>query len=239
MGKFRRTTPLVVLYQKEMTAIFYSPIAYAVIAVFSLLMGYTFCAQLFHTRGLSLVPMLFQAALLLILTVPLLTMRQFAEERRSGTLELLMSTPVSDLAVVLGKFLASLSLVAVLLCLMLAYPIALELVAEPDWGPIISGYIGLFMLSSALIAVGLAISALTSNQMVAGVLSIGLFLLLWMAEVLGVLLPAPFDQMAIGLSLDARFMPFATGAVYLSDFGSFLTFTLLGILACVSALARR
>jgi len=227
------------LYRKEMAAIFYTPIAYAVIAVFMLLMGYTFCAQLFHTRGLSLVPMLFQAALLLILTIPLLTMRQFAEERRNGTLELLLSTPVSDLSVVLGKFLANLSVVALLLTLMLAFPIALDVVADPDWGPIISGYIGLFMLAGALIAVGLAISALTSNQLVAAVVSLGLFLLLWMAEVLGVLLPAPFDQFAISLSLDSRFAPFATGAVYLSDFGFFLIFAMVGILLGVVALARR
>lgn len=230
---------LCALYRKEVAAIFYSPIAYAVLTVFTLLMGYTFCAQLFHTHGLSLVPMLFQAALLLILTIPLLTMRQFAEERRNGTLELLLSTPVSDLAVVLGKFFANLSVVALLLCLMLAYPVALAFVAEPDWGPIISGYIGLFMLASALISLGLAISAMTSNQMVAAIVSLGIFLLLWMAEVLGVLLPSPFDEVAISLSLDGRFTPFATGAVYFSDFGFFLTFAMLGILLCVGALARR
>lgn len=230
---------LAALYRKEMAAIFYSPIAYSVIAVYLLLVGYTFCAHLVHARSVSLVPMLFQAALLLILTIPLLTMRQFADERRSHTLELLLSTPVGDLAVVLAKFFASLSVVALLLALMLAFPCALTLVADPDWGPIVSGYIGLLLLGSALIAVGLAVSALTSNQLVAAIVPLGLFLLLWMAEVLGVLLPAPFDEFAIGLSLDGRFAPFATGAVYLSDFGFFLTVTLCGLLLCVAALVRR
>ncbi|MFP6682993.1 MAG: ABC transporter permease [Gammaproteobacteria bacterium] len=228
-----------VLYRKEVAAIFHSPIAYAVIAVFTLLMGYTFCTQLFHTRGLSLVPMLFQAALLLILIIPLLTMRQFAEERRNGTLELLLSTPIDDIAVVLAKLFANLSVVALLLVVMLVFPSALAAVAAPDWGPILSGYVGLLMLSCALIAVGLAISALTSNQLVAAVMSIGLFLFMWMAEVLGVLLPPPLDQFAVGLSLDNRFAPFATGAVYLSDFGFFIVFTMIGILLCVAALARR
>lgn len=227
------------LYRKEMAAIFFSPMAYAWIAVFVLLSGYSFCAHLFHGRSASLVPMLFQAALLLILTIPLLTMRQFAEERRNGTLELLLSTPVGDLAVVLGKFFANLSLVALLLLLMLALPGALATVADPDWGPVISGYIGLLMLAAALIAVGLALSAATSNQLVAAVLSLGLFLLLWMAEVLGVLLPAPLDGFAIALSLDTRFAPFAAGAVYLSDFGFFLTLTMVGIALCVAALTRR
>jgi len=234
-----RLNGLVALYRKEMAAIFYSPVAYAVIAVFVLLMGYTFCAQLFHTRSVSLVPMLFQAAMLLILTIPLLTMRQFAEERRSGTLELLLSTPISDLAVVLGKFFASLSVIALLLVLMLAFPCALATIADPDWGPILSGYVGLLLLAAALIALGLAVSAVTTNQLIAAIVSLGLFLLLWMAEVLGVLLPAPFDEIAIGLSLDSRFAPFATGAVYLSDFGFFATLGLFGILLNVAALARR
>jgi gliding motility-associated transport system permease protein len=227
------------LYRREMAAIFYSPIAYSVIAVYLLLMGYTFCAHLFHAQSVSLVPMLFQAALLLILTVPLLTMRQFAEERRNRTLELLLSTPVGDLAIVLAKFFASLSLVALLLVLMLAFPGALAIVADPDWGPIVSGYVGLLLLGAALIAAGLAVSALTANQLVAAVVPLGLFLLLWMAEALGVLLPAPLDELAIGLSLDSRFAPFATGAVYLSDIGFFLVLTLCGVLCSVAALVRR
>ncbi|MFT5417028.1 MAG: ABC-2 type transport system permease protein, partial [Gammaproteobacteria bacterium] len=103
------------LLRKELAAIFLSPVAYAVIAMFIMLMSYTFCAQLFHSRSASLAPMLFQSATLLILTIPLLTMRQFAEERRNGTLELLLSTPVDDLAIVLAKFLATMSVVGVLL----------------------------------------------------------------------------------------------------------------------------
>ncbi len=229
----------VTLYRKEMAALFYSPIAYSVIAVTLLLMAYTFCAHLFHVRSASLVPMLFQAALLLILMIPLLTMRQFAEERRSGTLELLLSTPVSDLAIVLAKFVASLSVITVLLILMLAFPATLSFVADPDWGPIVSGYVGLLLLAAALIGVGLAVSAVSANQVVAAMAALGLFLMLWMAEVLGVLLPAPFDSFAIGLSLDTRFTPFATGAVYLSDFGFFLSVAMCGILFSVAALARR
>lgn len=222
-----------------MAAIFLSPIAYAVVAMFMTLMAYTFCAQLFLAKSASLVTSLFQAAMLLILTIPLLTMRQFAEERRNGTLELLLSTPVDDLSIVLAKFFANLSVIVALLALLLAFPITLALVAEPDWGPILSAYIGLLLFSSALTAIGLAISAFTSNQLVAAVASLGIFLMLWMAEVLGVFLPAPLDEIALGLSLDGRFAPFATGAVYLSDFGFFLSLTMIGILGCVSGLSRR
>ena len=222
-----------------MAAIFLSPIAYAVVAMFMTLMAYTFCAQLFLVKSASLITSLFQAAMLLILTIPLLTMRQFAEERRNGTLELLLSTPVDDLSIVLAKFFANLSVIVALLALLLAFPITLALVAAPDWGPILSAYIGLLLLSSALTAIGLAISAFTSNQLIAAVASLGIFLMLWMAEVLGVFLPAPLDEIALGLSLDGRFAPFATGAVYLSDFGFFLSLTMIGILGCVSGLSRR
>jgi ABC-2 type transport system permease protein len=207
--------------------------------MFVMLMGYTFCAYLFHTRGTSLAPMLFQAAMLLILTIPLLTMRQFAEERRNGTLELLLSTPVDDIAIVLAKFVANLTVIGLLLILLLAFPCTLAVVAEPDWGPVFSGYIGLLLLGGALTSLGLAVSALTSNQLIAAVVSLGLFLLLWMAEVLGIFLPAPFDDIAVSLSLDSRFTPFATGAVYASDFGFFLSLGMLGILLCVAALSRR
>lgn len=227
------------LYRKELAAIFYSPTAYAVIGVFLLLLGYTFCAYLFHAQSASLVPLLVQAALLLILTIPLLTMRQFAEERRNGTLELLLSTPVSDLSIALAKFFANMSVVALLLTLMLVFPCALATVADPDWGPIASGYCGLLFLAAALIAFGLAISALSANPLIAAIVSLGLFLLLWMAEVLGVLLPAPFADFAVALSLDTRFAPFVTGALYLSDFGFFFSASLLGILLCAGALARR
>ncbi|MFT4563852.1 MAG: ABC-2 type transport system permease protein [Gammaproteobacteria bacterium] len=227
------------LLRKELGAIFLSPVAYAVIAMFVILMSYTFCAQLFHSRSASLAPMLFQAATLLLLTIPLLTMRQFAEERRNGTLELLLSTPVDDLAVVLAKFLATLSVIGVLLVLLLALPLTLGAFSSPDWGPIASGYIGLLLLAAALTSIGLAVSTVTSNQLVAAALTLGLFLLFWMAEVLGVLFRAPFDEIAIALSLDTRFTPFATGAVYLSDFGFFLTVGLVGLLLSVAGLSRR
>ncbi|MDA0822847.1 MAG: ABC transporter permease subunit [Proteobacteria bacterium] len=227
------------LLRKELAAIFWSPVAYAVIAMFIVLMSYTFCAQLFHSRSASSAPMLFQAASLLILTIPLLTMRQFAEERRNGTLELLLSTPIDDLAIVLAKFLATMSVIAVMLILLLAFPLVLGAFSTPDWGPIASGYTGLVLLAGALTSIGLAVSTVTSNQLVAAVLTLGLFLLLWMAEVLGVFFRSPVDEIAIAISLDTRFTPFATGAVYLSDFGFFLTIGLIGVLLSVAGLSRR
>ncbi|MCB1806434.1 MAG: ABC transporter permease subunit [Candidatus Competibacteraceae bacterium] len=232
-------TNLAPLFAKESKALFTSPIAYTLIAVFLLLMGYTFTAALFLTKTATLVHSIFQAAMLLLLIVPIITMRLFAEERRSGTLELLLSSPVREIDVVLAKFLASLAVLVLMLALTLVYPITLQIFGKPDWGPVYSGYLGLFLLSAALTALGLAISALSANQIVAAALSLGLFLLLWMLDSLGALLPAPYDNFVINMSLIAHLTPFATGALYLSDFGFFLTLILLGLLLSVRALARR
>jgi ABC-2 type transport system permease protein len=227
------------LFAKETRALFLSPIAYAVMAVFLLLMGYTFTAMLFLNKIATLVHAFFQASMLLLLIVPVITMRLLAEERRSGTLELLLTSPVREIEVVLAKFLASMAVIVTMLAPTLAYPITLQIFGEPDWGPVYSGYLGLVLLGGALTALGLAISALTANQIVAATVSLGLFLLMWMLDSLGALLPVPYDAIVINLSLLAHFAPFATGALYLSDFGFFTILILLGLLLSVRALARR
>lgn len=232
-------SPWLTLLAKETKALFSSPIAYAVIAVFLLLMGYSFTAFLFLNKTSTLVHLFFQAAVLFLLIVPVLTMRQFAEERKTGTLELLLTAPVREIDIVLAKFLASMAVNASMLALTLTYTGVLQAYGKPDWGPIYSGYLGLALFTAALVALGLAVSALTANQIVAAVVSLGLFLVLWMIDSLGSLLPYPFDNMVLSISLLAHFTPFATGAIYLSDVGFFVSLSLLGLFLSVRALARR
>jgi ABC-2 type transport system permease protein len=204
-----------------------------------LLNGYGFAITLTVSKQASLVSIFFQAAMQLVLLVPLLTMRQFAEERRSGTLELLLTSPAREIDIVLAKFAAAMAVLLVMTGLTLAYAVILGIYGSPDWGPIYSGYLGLVLLAAALVSIGLAISALTSNQIVAAVVSLGVFGLLWSIDPLSALLPAPVDNWVLGLSLLARFTPFAVGAMYTSDLGFFLTLTLLGLFLAVRALARR
>jgi gliding motility-associated transport system permease protein len=227
------------LLAKETKALFASPIAYAVIAVFLLLTGYSFTAFLFLSRTSTLVHLFFQAAVLFLLIVPVLTMRQFAEERKTGTLELLLTAPVREIDIVLAKFLACMAVNASMLALTLTYAGVLQVYGKPDWGPIYSGYLGLVLFTATLVALGLTVSALTVNQIVAAVVSLGLFLVLWMIDTLGSLLPYPFDNMVLSVSLLAHFTPFATGAMYLSDVGFFVSLILLGLFLSVRALARR
>jgi len=227
------------LLLKEERAIFSSPIAYATVTVYLLLMGYTFTAILFLNRTGELVRVFFQAAVLFLLIVPVITMRLFAEERRTGTLELLLTAPVEEIEIVLAKFIAGLTIPVMMLGLTGSYAMVLGIYGDPDWGPIYSGFLGLLLLAAALTAVGLLVSALTSNQIVAAVVAMGAGILLWMIDSLGYLLPDPFDAIISHFSLVAHFTPFATGALFLSDVGFFLTIVVASIFLSVRALARR
>jgi ABC-2 type transport system permease protein len=229
----------VTLLLKEERAIFSSPIAYATVAVYLILMGYTFTAILFLNRTGELVRVFFQAAVLFLLVVPVVTMRLFAEERRGGTLELLLTSPVREIEIVLAKFVAGLSLSGLMLALTGSYAAVLGIYGDPDWGPIYSGFLGLLLLAAALTAIGLLVSGLTANQVVAAVVAMGVGIMLWMIDTLGYLLPDPFDTIVSNLSLVAHFTPFATGALFLSDVGFFLTIVLVGLFLSVRTLARR
>jgi gliding motility-associated transport system permease protein len=227
------------LLLKEEKAIFTSPIAYVVLSVFLVVMGYTFTLTLFVSHTPTLVHLFFQIYVLFLLTVPIITMRLVAEERRLRTIELLLTSPVSEPAVVFAKYLASLTLVVLMLVLSGAYAITLGILGQPDWGPIWSGYLGLLLLGAALVAVGLMTSGLVNNQIIAALLSLSLFLLLWIIDHFGWMLPDPFDALVVNLSLLVHFTPFATGSIFLSDAGFFMSVALLGLFLSVRALARR
>jgi ABC-2 type transport system permease protein len=228
-----------VLLLKEETALFSSPIAYVVMTVFLLIMGYSFTLTLFLSHQASLVHVFFQMFVLFMLTVPIITMRLFAEERKLRTLEILLTAPVSEVAIVLAKFAAGMSLIALMLILSASYALALGLFGNPDFGPIYSGYFGLFLFGSTLVGTGLLASALTANQVVAALVSLSLFLLLWIIDDFGYLLPSPFDNLVVNLSLSVHFRSFAVGSIYLSDVGFFVSVALLMLLLSVRALARR
>lgn len=227
------------LLLKEEKALFTSPIAYVVLAVFLVIMGYTFTLTLFVSHVPTLVHLFFQIYVLFLLTVPIITMRLVAEERRLRTLEILLTAPVTEVAVIFAKYLASLSLIVLMLVLSGAYAITLGIVGAPDWGPIYSGYLGLFMLGAALVGVGLMTSSLVGNQVIAALLSLSVFLLLWIIDDFGWMLPDPFNALVVNLSLLVHFTPFATGSFFLSDAGFFISVALLGLFCSVRVLARR
>lgn len=188
------------IWRREVQSYFASPIAYVVLAFFIFLYGYFFNDYLFMfiDRGLGrggfgptevlnvnedLIRWLVHSTGVLVLfLLPLVTMRAFSEEIRSGTIELMLTSPVSDLVLVLGKFLGAMTLYAAMLGLTTIHMGILFLAGDPEWKPVAVGYLGMLLLGGSFIAVGLVFSSLTRNQVVAGFLSFGTFLFLWLIE---------------------------------------------------------
>jgi ABC-2 type transport system permease protein len=228
-----------VLAAKELQAAFGSPIAYTVAAVFLLVLGYTFSLTLFATKVANLNYIFHQMYVLSVLLVPILTMRAFAEERRNDTLELLLTAPVTEVSIVIAKFLAAYVLVIGMYACSTVYAVILGAYGDPDWGPVFGGYLALALLAALLVAVGLLVSSLTENQVVAAAGSLGIALMLWFADAVAPLLPSPLDALALNLSLIGHFRPLATGSVFLSDAGYFLTLALLALFLATQRLRAR
>ena len=168
---------------KEIQVYFSSPTAYIVGLIFLALSGFFFAQDLGDPFPEASLSGFFQGAtIILILLAPILSMRLLAEEQKLGTIELLLTSPVKDWEVILGKYLASLTFLLVSLALTLYYTILLFVYASPDPGPIYAGYLGLVLYGGAALALGLLCSSLTSNQIVAAVVAIGILLALFFAD---------------------------------------------------------
>jgi len=186
------------IFKKEMRLYFTSPVAWVVFTMFLLIGGYFFYSIFaFYTqasmqsamnpamgRDLNVTdsvmrPLFSNISVILLLLMPLVTMRLFAEERRSGTIELLLTYPVRDGAVLAGKYLAAFVLYAIMIALTLLYPGIVMYFARLEWGPVLTGYLGLLLMGATFIAVGVCASSLTENQIVAAITTFGVLLLLW------------------------------------------------------------
>jgi len=155
--------------------------AYIIIIAFLLVNGWFFGSNLFLVNQSTLRPYFATVPLLLIFFVPAFSMRLLAEEKKQGTLELMVTMPISDIEIVLGKFLGAVIFYAATLALTLFYPITVASLGDLDWGPVIGGYLGIFLTGASLVAIGLFASSLTNNQIIAFIISFvigfGLFLI--------------------------------------------------------------
>jgi ABC-2 type transport system permease protein len=186
------------VYRKELYSLFSSPIFYVVAFTFLVLAGYFFYSAVayynllsfqagqnpFMAKQLNLTDMVFRPFILdmsivLLLISPLLTMRLFADERKSGTLELLLTYPISDRSIALAKYLAVVTVLAILLAGTLPGVVMLLSIGKAGWPPILCGYLGILLLGGAFLSLGVFTSALTQNQIIAAVLSFGALLMFW------------------------------------------------------------
>jgi len=239
------------LVRRELGAFFLSPIAYIVGAVFLFISGVYFSYFIFETRECNLKGPFFWMGWVLLFMIPFLTMRLVARERRSGTIEMLLTTPVTDTEVIASKFLGALAFFAMMLAPTGVYYLVLRRYGAPDVGPILTGYVGIFMLGAYLIAFGLMISALCANQIIAGAVSMVAGLAI--AVLSG--LVDPKSVLSVGESADRirrlayscvkyvgmieHLDPFLKGVFDQRDFFFYLAFTFLWLFLAVRALESR
>ncbi len=203
---------------KELKTYFASPIAYIVTAMFLAGSGYFYALILSMTRDAGMMSYLFgNMTVILLLFMPLISMRLFAEEQRNKTLELLLTSPISDAGIVLGKFLASALLLVVMLLLTLHFPLALVVLGNPDGWPIVSGYLGVFLMGCSFLAIGMLTSSWSQNQIVSAVLAFTISLLLWFLSAAKDLTGGTVGSFLSYLSLNTHYESFAKGLLSLSD----------------------
>ncbi|NPA27089.1 MAG: ABC transporter permease subunit [Chloroflexi bacterium] len=227
-----------IIARREFNRYFSTTVAYLVLFLFLFILGILFNSAIQRAYQYSL----FQGATppdvqvilgpmltLLVFSIPALTMRLLAEEQAKGTIELLLTAPVRDWELVTGKWLGAMGFLTVLLALTFIYPLALDALVEPgiDWGPVFAGYLGLFLVVSALTALGVAISAMFRNQIAAFAVTLAVFLFLWM---LGALSPGSTNPVLEYLDFGRHFYrTFYRGVIDLRGIVYYLSVTFFGL----------
>jgi ABC-2 type transport system permease protein len=200
--------------QRELKSYFVSPVAYVVTAFFLLITGYLFAVILLQSNEATLRYLHSNVSVILLFVVPFITMRLLAEEQRTGTIEVLLTNPVRESEVVLGKYLAGFLFILFMLALTLYYPaLILALQGNPDVGPMAAGYLGVVLQAGAFLAVGLLASSLTENQMIAAIVTFAILLILWLAEAAANNLGAPAKDIFRYLSITQHFQDFPRGVI--------------------------
>ena len=222
---------------KEYMTYLSSPMAYIVTAIFLVFSGLFFSvlSPAAYTQT-SISGFLQAGVVLMLLFGPLLTMRLLAEERKLGTLELLLTVPVRDSEVIMGKFLGSLGILLTMLFLTLYYPLLLYIFGDPDPGPILTGYLGLVLLGSVTLSVGIFASSLTSNQIVSAVVAIGILLALYFIGFASSFLPESAGQVVSYFSLSYYFPDFMRGVIDTRGIVYYLSFSALFIFLAIRSL---
>lgn len=230
---------ILIIGGRQFRSYFNGPVAYIVICVVMLTLGFFFWNTFFLYGRASAREMFRWLSLILVFALPALTMGLLAEEKRTGTIELLITMPVTDAQVILGKFLGVFGLYAVVLVLTLAYPISVSTLGNLDWGPVWSGYLGLLLQGSAVLAIGLMASSWTDNQLIALFVALTLSVFFWVLDKFLALLPTNAASALEWLSFDYHFQSMARGVVDLRDVLFFFSVTIFALSLAFRALESR
>jgi len=244
--------------KKEIRAYFNSPIAYAVIAVFMLLIGFfyysliwwfnaqamqmaqnPYYAQQVNINEMVFSPLFHNMSIILLLVLPLLTMRLFSEEKKAGTEELLFTSPVSVGEIIAGKYAAALVILVVMLGLTGVLSLFAFLYGNPEVAPFLNGYLGLFLMGAAFIAVGIFFSSLTENQIVSATLTFGALLLFWILNWAGSAAGGLWQSILNYLSFFQHFDDMTRGILDTKDVVYYLSFAVFGLFLTHSVIQSR
>ena len=219
------------IIKKELKSYLLSPVGYVFIGLFLLIFSIFFYVSIFQYRTINFENLFFNGTTVLTFVTPVLTMRMFAEERKSGTEQLILTSPRSITSIVLGKFIAAGIIMLITEALTMMYFVILNYFGKPSLMVALSTLAGFFLLSLAYISFGMFASSITENQIVASVITIGAFLAMWFM---------PYVNDIFGLfSLISKFENFAYGIISVSEIITFISFTILFVLLTILTLQRR
>jgi len=240
-----------IITKKELKSFLYSPSAYTLSAFFLLISGFFFYNILawandqtmratrsgYGMNQININKMLFEPffnnmTIILMFLLPLLTMRLFADEKKMRTEELLLASPVRLSAIIIGKYLAALAIYTLILLLTATYAIFIFVYGNPELAPLLTAYLGLFLLGAVFIAIGLCASALSENQAVAAVISFSVIILTWVISWVGEGAPGAWKGILTYLSFFSHFQNLVGGVIDTQDIIYYLTFIFLGLYLC-------
>ena len=206
-----------------MSAFFFSPVAYIVISVFLLFTGWFFTSQLFLANDSSLRSMFGTIPFIFIFFAPAITMRLLSEERKSGTIELLFTMPLSDLEIVLGKYLAGLGLLVVAFVFTIPYAVTIILLGKPDMGMLLTGYLGLVLMGASYIAVGVFASTVSKNQVVSFIIAFMIIFALFLLDKFLAVMPSYLVSILQYMSIDYHYNNIGRGVIDSRDMTYYLS----------------
>lgn len=238
---------ILALAGKELRGYFASPIGSIVLGFYALLYGYFFYALLafferqsmqmsmgmgpmtMNINQMLIAPLFMNATVVALFVLPMITMRTYAEEKRSGTIELLLTSPITDWEIILGKFLGAMGLYTAMLAVTLLHMGVLFVFGDPEWRPVATGYLGMLLLGGCFISVGLLISSLTKNQIVAGMVTFAVFLMLWVINWIGSFAGPTTQAVLSHLSIVEHFDDFAKGVIDTKHLVYYVSFIVFGL----------
>ena len=238
---------ILAIAHREIKAYFGSPIAYVVIGFFALMFGYFYYALLmfFDQNSMRMAgmggpqtanineqmirPVFLNSSVILLFVLPLVTMRTYSEEKRSGTIELLLTAPLTDFQIIMGKFLGAMTLYAAMLGVTLIHLGVLFAFGNPEWKPVLTAYLGMLLMGGCFIAVGLLISSMTKNQIVAGMVTFAVFLMLWVINWIASFTGPTTQSVLNYLSITGHLDDFTNGVLDTRHLVYYLSFIAFGL----------